>query len=162
VNTILANRKWVELVFKDLEKNGVGVGSLLRITQDTYSYSDSTFFLGMVTGFNWENLFYKRPSKAWIKIKNFYGQIKSRTYLYEEGHISFGEEHAVMDRTSGWRDLELVGSIEHCKKVQVVSTVDRPVSALAPAPVLNGGVGIAHWFEGKQSSDYTDNLAKID
>jgi len=172
VTAILSNRKWIELVLKDLQKNGVGVGSLLKMKKERY-YGSNDFFLAMVTGFKWENLFYRRPTKAWIKIKNFYGN-KQQSYLYEEGHVSCGDAHCPhFDDASGdlyenshdyknqsWQKMKLQGSIDNSEQITIVSTVEQDLSRIAPTEVLNGGIGIKDWFCGKQSSTYQDNVWK--
>ena len=165
VSTILCNRKWVELVLKDLESCGVGVGSLLRLRQDAYS-DNAGFFLAMVTGFKWENLFYKHPTKAWVKVKTFYGNFR-KSYYYDEGSISFGDEHCPVfseesdsSRPNVWNKMTLRGSACESKKIEVVSAhaSSKELFKAVPAEILNGGGnGATDWFQGRQSANYYEN-----
>jgi len=156
VNTILANRKWIELVLKDCEKNGLGVGTMLKIS-DHYGYDK--FNLAMVVGFEWDNLFLKYPTKGWIKVKNYMGDQNTQSFFYEQGLISFRDEHcpsqvASKRDDSKWRDLKLHGSLKQSKKIKIVSRVKQNLNKVAPTRTLNGGVGIEEWFNGRTHSQY--------
>jgi len=162
VNAILANRKWIELVLRDCEKNGLGIGTMLKITDP---YSHDKFNLAMVVGFEWSNLFLKYPTKGWIKIKNYMGNLKdnSNHYFYEQGLISFRDEHcpsqvAAKRDDSKWRDITLNESLAESKKIKVVSGVKQDLNKVAPTRTLNGGVGIEEWFKERTSADYRDNI----
>ena len=159
VNTILSNRKWIELVIKDMEDNGVGIGTLLKV-KDGYHGSDAAFNLAMITGFNWDNLFIKHPTKAWVQIKNYYGSIQKSYYQYEDGFVSFKDAHCPRypnDDNSNWRGMNLESSIKHSKKITVVTPVTQDLTKIAPAAILNGGVGMEDWFMSRTSDEYHHN-----
>ncbi len=159
VNTILSNRKWIELVIKDMEDNGVGIGTLLKIKDHHYG-DGGQFNLAMITGFNWDNLFIKHPTKAWVQIKNYYGSLKKSFYQYEGGFVSFKDAHCPQypnDDTSNWRSMNLESSIKHSKKITVVTPVTQDLTKIAPPAVLNGGVGMEDWFLSRTSDEYHRN-----
>jgi len=161
INTILVNRRWIDLVLRDCEDNGLGIGAMLKITDP---YSHDKFNLAMVVGFEWGNLFLKYPTKGWIKVKNYMGDVhkNSNHYFYEQGLISFRDEHCPdvghgMDAKGSWRELRLQGSLSQSKKIRVVSGVEQDLNKVAPNGVLNGGVGVEEWFQGRTSPDYYSN-----
>jgi hypothetical protein len=147
-------------VLRDCEDNGIGIGAMLKITDP---YSHDKFNLAMVVGFEWDNLFLKYPTKGWIKVKNYMGDIKSpHHYFYEQGLISFRDEHCPylhdqMD-SGKWRELKLQGSLSANSKIKVVSGVEQDLNKVAPNRILNGGVGVEEWFKDRTSADYRNNL----
>ena len=166
INTILVNRRWIDLVLRDCEDNGIGIGAMLKITDP---YSHDKFNLAMVVGFEWDNLFLKYPTKGWIKVKNYMGDIKSsHHYFYEQGLISFRDEHcpALHDQRNlscaldggNWRELKLQGTLSENSKIRVVSRVEQDLNKVAPNRILNGGVGVESWFKDRTSADYRNNL----
>jgi hypothetical protein len=155
----LGNRKWIELVIKDMEESGVGIGTMLRVSDNYYS-TDNHFNLAMVTGFNWDNLFINYPTKAWIRIKNYYGSNKKSHYQYEDGYVSFKDAHCPQypdGDKSNWRGMTLDSSVRHSKKIKVVTPVEQDLTSVAPGAVLNGGVGMEDWFVNRTSEDYHHN-----
>jgi hypothetical protein len=144
---------------KDMEDNGVGIGTLLKM-KDGYHGSRTAFNLAMVTGFNWDNLFINYPTKAWIQIKNYYGSVRTSYYQYEDGFVSFKDAHCPQypdGDKSNWRGMTLDSSIRHSKKVQVMTRVEQDLTRVAPPAILNGGVGMEDWFMSRTSDEYHHN-----
>jgi len=115
-----------------------------------------------VVGFEWDNLFIKYPTKGWIKVKNYMGDTNRQSFFYEQGLVSFRDEHcpsqvASKRDDSKWRDIKLHGSLTQSKKIKVVSSVNKDLNKVAPTRILNGGVGIEEWFKDRTSSEYHNN-----
>tara|TARA_R110002110_G_scaffold15567_4_gene69525 strand:- start:4508 stop:4954 length:447 start_codon:yes stop_codon:yes gene_type:complete len=147
------------LVLRDCEDNGLGLGALLKITDP---YASDKFNLAMVIGFEWDNLFIKYPTKGWIRVKNYMGDTNRQSFFYEQGLVSFRDEHcpskvAAHRDDSKWRDLKLQGTLADNARVKVVSGVEQDLNKVAPGRILNGGVGIEEWFKDRTSSEFHNN-----
>jgi len=53
--------------------------------------------------------------------------------------------------------MNLESSIKHSKKIAVVTPVTQDLTKIAPAAVLNGGVGMEDWFLSRTSDEYHRN-----
>jgi len=92
----------------------------------------------------------------------------SHHYFYEQGLISFRDEHcpALHDQRNlscaldggNWRELKLQGTLSENSKIRVVSRVEQDLNKVAPNRILNGGVGVESWFKDRTSADYRNNL----
>jgi len=171
ISTILANREWIRLVVGDLEKSGVGIGTLIKYSTPIPSRE---WILGMVTGFRWKNLSINYPTKAWIQIRNFGGNAPEKLMPpgyspREVGYISlrdvhrpvFGDHQRSPVTTRVARpSIELEGSIAESEVIEVVSPVYSNLALHAPQNILAGGDGIGEFYDDKRSKDYYVNFEK--
>jgi len=171
ISTILANREWIRLVVGDLEKSGVGIGTLIKYSPRGVGRG---WILGMVTGFRWKNLSINYPTKAWIQIRNFGGNTPENLMPpgyspREVGYISLRDIHrpVLADRQGTpvaarvlKPNIKLEGSIAESEVFKIVSPVCSNLTNQAPQNILAGGDGIGEFYEGKRSKDYYVNFEK--
>lgn len=155
---ILKNKKWIELILDDLMKAGVGVGAVLKTPNPFFAGS---FMVSVVTGFKWENLFIKYPTKGWIKVRNFQGDSQNASALFthrvENGLLAFRDCHCPKDPKCFWKDVELSGSASTNRSIKVISKVKQDIYKKIPAKILNGGHGVGDWFKDRKSANFGKN-----
>jgi len=168
IGAVLANRKWIQLIIADMEANGVGVGTILKMNPRAFVH-EGRFAIAMVTGFNWYNLFLPYPTRSWIRVKYFAGNeegINGSKPWYNfgtEGHFSFKDCHYPTEsaETMDWENMELSKSLAHSNIVQIISpTRNRNLKASVPKNISLGGYGVEEWFKDKCAKDYYVNKAK--
>ena len=63
----MMNKKYIKLVIEDLVSRGIAPGTLVEYVQAIDGKEEITA-MGLVTEFLWEELFFRKPSKRWIKV----------------------------------------------------------------------------------------------
>jgi len=175
IGIVSTNRKWIHQIVRDMEANGVGEGTILKMNPRAFDET-GRFAIAMVTGFNWHNLFVAYPTRSWIRVKYFAGNEEG---LYgskpwynfgTSGHFSFKDCHqpkyfpkSMVKHAQLAEDVDISKSLLHSKTAQVISPAQNcDLKALMPVGVAIGGHGVNDWFDNKRSKDYYHNKAASD
>ena len=62
------NGKYIRLIVEDMTSLGIAQGTLVEYVQAIQGREEVTA-MGFITGFLWDELFFRKPSKRWIKIQ---------------------------------------------------------------------------------------------
>ena len=151
IDAILKNRRWSQLIVKDMKECGIGIGTIFKVSEQHHDY-----IIGMVTGFSFPStICYKKPSLGFLKMRFFKGTVDNPSYRWNYGD-SHGGEHIIRlndcysleDTSVEWDKVKLKSSMRHSKNFQIlVPLYNQQLEKVLPLDFLSGRIGIEKYFE---------------